>query len=33
MWALGNASSDDEAKRLMTTDLRGEITSRREIDE
>ena len=32
MWVLGQTSDEDEVRRLMTTDLRGEITQRREID-
>ena len=32
MWVLGQTSDEDEIRRLMMTDLRGEITQRREID-
>jgi hypothetical protein len=32
MWVLGQTSDGEEVRRLMTTDLRGEITERREID-
>ena len=32
MWVLGQTSDDDEVRRLMTANLRGEITERREID-
>jgi glutamyl-tRNA(Gln) amidotransferase subunit D len=33
MWVLGQTSNDGEIRRLMITDLRGEITERREIDD
>jgi len=33
MWVLGRASSPEEIRMLMTSDLRGEITTRRELDE
>jgi glutamyl-tRNA(Gln) amidotransferase subunit D len=32
MWVLGQTSDGEEVRRLMTTDLRGEIRERREID-
>jgi glutamyl-tRNA(Gln) amidotransferase subunit D len=32
MWVLGQTSDREEVRRLMTTNLRGEITERREID-
>ncbi len=32
MWVLGQTSDDLEVRRLMRTNLRGEITERREID-
>jgi glutamyl-tRNA(Gln) amidotransferase subunit D len=32
MWVLGQTSDGEEVRRLMTTDLRGEISERREID-
>jgi glutamyl-tRNA(Gln) amidotransferase subunit D len=32
MWVLGQTSDDDDVRRMMTTNLRGEITERREID-
>jgi glutamyl-tRNA(Gln) amidotransferase subunit D len=32
MWVLGQTSDDDDVCRMMTTNLRGEITERREID-
>jgi glutamyl-tRNA(Gln) amidotransferase subunit D len=33
MWVLGQTSQDDEVRRMMTANLRGEITERREIDD
>lgn len=33
MWTLGQTSDKEEVRRLMTVDLRGEITDRREICE
>ncbi|HEY3421032.1 MAG TPA: Glu-tRNA(Gln) amidotransferase subunit GatD [Methanomassiliicoccales archaeon] len=33
MWVLGQTSDDGEVRRLMMTDLRGEITERRQIDD
>ncbi len=33
MWALANTSSDEELRRVMATDLRGEMSTRREIDD
>jgi glutamyl-tRNA(Gln) amidotransferase subunit D len=32
MWVLANSRNDEEATRLMTTDLRGEMADRRELD-
>ncbi len=33
MWVLGQTSEQEEVRRLMITDLKGEITGRRELDE
>jgi glutamyl-tRNA(Gln) amidotransferase subunit D len=33
MWVLGQTSDPGEVRRMMTTDLRGEMSARREIDE
>jgi glutamyl-tRNA(Gln) amidotransferase subunit D len=33
MWVLGQTSDEEEVRRLMMTDLRGEITERRKIDD
>ncbi len=33
MWALANASGEDELRRTMGTSLRGELSGRREIDD
>jgi len=32
MWGLANSSSEEELRKLMTTNLRGELSQRREID-
>ncbi|MDD1773556.1 MAG: Glu-tRNA(Gln) amidotransferase subunit GatD, partial [Methanomassiliicoccales archaeon] len=32
MWVLAQAKSDDEVREMMRTDLRGELSSRRELD-
>jgi glutamyl-tRNA(Gln) amidotransferase subunit D len=32
MWALGQTADASEARRLMASDLRGELSPRREID-
>jgi glutamyl-tRNA(Gln) amidotransferase subunit D len=33
MWALANTSSEEELRSTMITDLRGELSQRREIDD
>ena len=33
MWALANTSGEEDLRRAMSTDLRGELSARREIDD